>query len=196
MEELEARSRMNFDPINKIFDDRKRSVTDLDECSRVTLPKLLPTMEETLIEMRRGIHAKIYRDYRRERCKKNGELKSNLTESQKAGLKSLKKRIQEGELVILKTDKSGKLCVATVENILRWAWNMLRDKLISRKKIEEMEKEINGHSTAWVKMHGNGTNNGHTDRVIDSKTTRSKNLSTMYIVYKDHKKEPGKSRQL
>ena len=59
MEELEIRSRMTFDPINRIYDDRKRRVTDLDECSRVTLPKPLPTKEETLIEMRRGIHAKI-----------------------------------------------------------------------------------------------------------------------------------------
>ena len=38
-EEQDARSRMTFDPINKIYDDRQRRVTDLDECSRVTLPR-------------------------------------------------------------------------------------------------------------------------------------------------------------
>ena len=32
--------------------------------------------------------------------------------------------------------------------------------------------------------------------VIDSKVGRSKNRSTMYVVYKDHKKEPGKSRPI
>ena len=41
-----------------------------------------------------------------------------------------------------------------------------------------------------------GENHGHTDRVIDSKVTRSKSRSTMYIVYKDHKKEPGMSRPI
>ena len=56
LEEQEARTRMTFDPINKIFDDRKRRVTDLDECNRVTLPRPLPTNEETLIGMRRSIH--------------------------------------------------------------------------------------------------------------------------------------------
>ena len=59
IEEIEATSRMTFDPINKIFDDRKRRVTDLDECSRVTLPKSLPTKEENLIEIRRSIQSKI-----------------------------------------------------------------------------------------------------------------------------------------
>ena len=45
-------------------------------------------------------------------------------------------------------------------------------------------------------MHGTGANNGQTDRVIDSKISRSKNISTMYLVVKDHKKEPGKSRPI
>ena len=120
-----------------------------------------------------------------------------MTESQQAGLKALKKRIQEGELVILKTDKSGKLRVLTVEEYIRMGLEHAgKDKIISRKKIEEIEKEINGHSIVLVKMHGTGSNNGQKDRAIDSKTTCSKNLSTMYIVYKDHTNEPGKSRPI
>ena len=50
LEEIEAKSRLTFDPVDKIFDDRKRRVTDLKECSRVTLPKPLPTQHETFIE--------------------------------------------------------------------------------------------------------------------------------------------------
>ena len=110
-EELDARSRMTFDPIHKIYDARLRRVTDLDECSRVTLPRPLPPKEENLIEIRRNIHSKIYRVYRQEKCKKNGEQVSNLTEEQEKGLKTLKKKMQDEEIVILKTDKSGKLCV-------------------------------------------------------------------------------------
>ena len=44
---------------------------------------------------------------------------SNLTEEQEKGLKTLKKKMQDEEIVILKTDKSGKLCVATVEEYIR-----------------------------------------------------------------------------
>ena len=197
LEELDAKSRMTFDPINKIYDDRQRRVTDLDECSRVTLPRPLPMKEENLIEIRRNIHAKIYNDYRKEKCGKNGEQVSNLTEEQERGLKSLKKRISEEDLIILKTDKSGKLCVATTEEYIKMGQeHTSKDKLVGRKEIAETEKQINGHSTAWVKMYGTGANNGQTFRVIDSKISRSKNISTMYLVVKDHKKEPGKSRPI
>ena len=49
MEEQEAKSRLTFDPVDKTFDDRKLRVTDLKECSRTTLPRPLPTKEETMI---------------------------------------------------------------------------------------------------------------------------------------------------
>ena len=55
IEEEDAKSRLTFDPVSKIFDDRKRRVTDLQNCSQVTLPRPFPTKEETLIEMRREI---------------------------------------------------------------------------------------------------------------------------------------------
>ena len=67
MEEQEAKSRLTFDPVEKVFDDRKRRVTDLQEYSRITLPKPLPSKDETLIEMRREIHTRIYSTYRQER---------------------------------------------------------------------------------------------------------------------------------
>ena len=41
IEEEEAKTRQIYDPGRKIFDDRKRRVTDLSECSRVKLSKLL-----------------------------------------------------------------------------------------------------------------------------------------------------------
>ena len=58
-EEEDAKSRLTFDPLNKIYNDRKRRATDLQECSRVTLPKPLPTKQEAHIEMRRGVHTQI-----------------------------------------------------------------------------------------------------------------------------------------
>ena len=52
-QEEEARTRQVFDPIQKIYNEQKRRVTDLPECGRVTLPKPLPVSEEALIELRR-----------------------------------------------------------------------------------------------------------------------------------------------
>ena len=197
IEEEESKSRLTFDPITKTFDDRKRRVTDLAECSRVTLPKPLPTKYENMIEMRREIHTEIHNRYRQERCNKDGEQESNLTKDQQEGLKTLKKKIKDGEIVVLRTDKSGKLCVASRDAYVKMGMiHTEKDKKIGWKEIEEMEKQINGHSIAWVKMHNTGESHGHKDRVIDSKVSRSKNLSTMYLAVKDHKKEPGKSRPI
>jgi hypothetical protein len=85
LEEIEAKSRQVFDPEEGIYDDRKRRVTDLKECSRVTLPKPLPPAEEALIEMRRNSQKTLYDRFREEHTNKNGEQKSNLTtEEQKS----------------------------------------------------------------------------------------------------------------
>ena len=197
MEEQEAMSRLTFDPVEKVFDDRKLRVTDLKECSRVTLPKPLPNKEETMIEMRREIHTNIYNTYRKERCNQEGEQKPNLSPEEQEGLKTLRDRIKKKEILVMKTDKSGKMCVTTPEEYIKMGLvHAGKDKIISWRKINEMEKEINGHSIAWAKMHNSGENHGHQGRVMDSKVNRSNNRSTMYVVYKDHKSEPGKTRPI
>ena len=56
--EMEARTRQVFNPVEKIYDERRRRVTDLRECSRVTLPKPLPATEEAKIEFMINIEMK------------------------------------------------------------------------------------------------------------------------------------------
>ena len=79
-EEIEAKARQIYDPENKVFDDRKRRVTDLKECSRVTLPKPLPPDLEAVIESRRDFQTKTYRKYRNENCDKHGNQKCNVSQ--------------------------------------------------------------------------------------------------------------------
>ena len=45
-------------------------------------------------------------------------------------------------------------------------------------------------------MWDTGGEHGHLGRVIDSKVSHSENFSIMYVVYKDHKKDPGESRPI
>ena len=104
-------TRQIYNTKERIVDDRKRRVTDLKQYARVTLARPLDTKNEALIEMRRGMNERIYNDYRKEVCNKKGEIKGNLTEKEKEGLRSLQKRMREQELVIVQTDKSGKMCV-------------------------------------------------------------------------------------
>ena len=193
-EEEEARTRQVFNPIKKIFDERKRRVTDLPECGRVTLPKPLIVSEESLIEIRREIHSRTYRDYREE-FTIDGEQKSNMEENEIRGLRSLLKRIRAGELLIIKTDKSGKFCIVSVQDYLKLGEvHTKQDKKITRETVVKTEKLLNSHSTAWCKIWSSGENHGHSDRIMSSKISSSENKATLYPLYKDHKSVPGKTR--
>ena len=57
-----------------------------------------------------------------------------------------------------------------------------------------MEKILNSHAICLCKIWNSGENLGHMGRIIDSKTLSSNNEADMYCLYKDHKKEPGKTR--
>ena len=64
------------------------------------------------------MHNKIYSQYIREFCDDNGEQETNLSEEETSGLKKLKKRVEEGRGVVMKTDKSGKMCISTKEKYI------------------------------------------------------------------------------
>ena len=55
---------------------------------------------ESKLEVLRMEAMETFRSYVREKCGKRGQQRSNLTPSQLRGLKSLKKRIEEGEIVV------------------------------------------------------------------------------------------------
>ena len=118
LDELDAQCRQIFDPVGKVYDDRKRRVMDLAECSRVTLPKPLQERDEALIEIRRGMIDKIFGEYRDENCKKDAQ-PSNLSKKESEGLESLQKKVNERKIIICKTDKSGKFCVVSEDEYRR-----------------------------------------------------------------------------
>ena len=53
----------------------------------------------------------VFKSYVRDNCAKGGRQKDNLSRGQILGLKSLKTRVKNGEVVILPTDKSGNLAI-------------------------------------------------------------------------------------
>ena len=112
MEEEEARQL--FDPVNKTFDGRKLKVTDLPFNPRVTLPRGIPEEEEASLAIRRRKHLEIVKKYIAENCNKHEEQVQNLSKGAQRGIKSLKKRIREGNLVVLETDKSNRFCVTDI----------------------------------------------------------------------------------
>ena len=85
------------------MDMRKRRATDIKGNSQVILPRKMRSFDEMMRQDLRGV----YGQYMREKCGPRGLQNSNLTMREIKGLKSLKKRVKEGEIVILPTDKTG-----------------------------------------------------------------------------------------
>jgi hypothetical protein len=165
-------------------------VTDLQENTRVTLPKALEPLEEASIEMRRAIHLRIFKEFMSEEYDEKGKQTPNLLEDEEKGLNKLLKTIRNKELVVMKTDKSSKFAVATFENYIEMGRKHFgKDKEIDVEELAEHEKVLNGHSVMWCKMNNAGERKGHTGRIIDCKVSKSKNPAKMYIMYKDHKKD-------
>ena len=109
----------------------------------------------------------------------------------------LVKRMKKENLIIMRTDKSGKLCVTSEEKYLEMGKEHVEaDKVINREKIRETDKVMNEHSAAWCSIWRTGTNHEHQDRVVQSKTSKSENRAKLYLAYKDHKKERHKTRPI
>ena len=95
--EEEAAKRQTFDPMSRSYDDRKRRVIDLAECTRITLSKTLPVEEEASIEMRRKAHSRAF-VFHRAKYTENGQQESNLDDEQKRRLKSILRRVWQRRL--------------------------------------------------------------------------------------------------
>ena len=104
-EEIAAKSRQFFDPEERVYDYRKKRATDVKQNTRVVLPQPVTEIQEAGIAMRRENFNKITKRWIEEKCDEKNRQKSNLTKAERAGLKSLKKRIDEEEIVVMSTDK-------------------------------------------------------------------------------------------
>ena len=106
IEEEEARSRIPYDPLLNECDLRKRRVTDIQENSRIYMPKPLNVAHEANINIRETIFENTFSRYVDSFCNETGKQKPNLTRSEMSSLAKLKKRVDDGSVVICETDKS------------------------------------------------------------------------------------------
>ena len=175
--------------MNKEIDQRKRKVTDLKGNSKIYLPKPLAANKEANISLRRDRYHEIFHKYKQENCNKSGEQKSNLTFQQRKGLKKLSKRIRDREIFLMLTDKSGKFAVVSPEIYLKMGLvHTKKDKQISWEKVNELQREQNGHCSMWLKMSNMGENFQHEARLRETCLNKSCNVSSFHLMLKDHKK--------
>ena len=119
LETLEAEARQIYDPKSKTVDYRKYRATDAPMNATLKLPPGQAPDYEAGLEIRFQKWMNTAKQYMEEFCDEKGRQEANLTSAQRRGLKKLKKRVSEGELVCIPTDKSGRMIVMSLEDYER-----------------------------------------------------------------------------
>ena len=168
----------------KTLDFRGIRPTDVKNCPRVKLSGPRSQREE----MELGTKHKVMLKNTKEYIRTLEEQPDNLTKSERRGLRKLKKRVDAGEIVIVQSDKSNRLCVMSVE-----AYRMMgtphiqNDPEASWEEVSEAQQEIKGHLRAinCIFSAGEETNQ---ERVWSAKELRSTTIPVLKMLAKDHKK--------
>ena len=98
MEMKKAQERTPFNRQEMVFNYARRRVTDLKGNSRVCFPRKGRSLEvESALETLRLELRSLFSKYVGQKCNKGGRQEPNVSKSQFLGIKSLKKRVKEGE---------------------------------------------------------------------------------------------------
>ena len=187
-EEIEAETRNVFEEESKTFNLNKRRVTDCKANSRVILPRALPNEEESKLEVLRMELLEEHRRWTTEHCDCSGNQEGNLSKEEKAGLKSLRKRINEGDIVVLPTDKSGKFAIMSMSTyMLAGEVHTSKDTEVCLGEVQSNQRKLNGHVSMLCKIFKIGSDWQHEGRVRETMVNNSLAVAPLYLLYKDHK---------
>ena len=124
----------------------------------------------------------------REITDEKGLQESNLTAGEERGLKSLKKRVASGEIVICQTDKSGKFALMTMADyIYAGSKHVKGDQEVDIEYVNQNQRILNAHCSMWLRIFLVGKNWGHQDRHREAKIHHSLSVCPLYLMFKDHK---------
>ena len=104
-----ARSKSIADRGKKVVNLNRMKCTDMGNNTRVTLPDLSGVQEEVETQLRVDKFMETCKNIVNKQTNKNGEFASNLTNSQRVGLKCLQDRSSKQELVVCPTYKSERM---------------------------------------------------------------------------------------
>ena len=129
---------------------------------------------ESVIELVKNKVAKTFKKYVDLHCNEKGEQESNLSMSEIRGLRKLRKRIKNKEIIAVKTDKSGKLTVMKRDLYEKLGEEKCKqDRIIDDHEHRKIEKRINDHVRFWTRMVNSGANHDHLETLC-TKTTKQR----------------------
>ena len=186
---IEAGRRQPYDRVGRNFSFGRKRATDLKGNSRVYFPKKSLGFEtEALLETLRVELVGMFRNYVSKNCTKGGQQKANLTKNQAQGLKSLKTRVKNGEVVIVPTDKSGNLAIMSRNSYMEAGMvHTAKDRLVGMEEVKMAQKELNGHISMLIKAFKIGSHWKHGYRCRETMMGESQSVCPLSLLFKDHK---------
>ena len=185
-----------FDPETSTIDLRYLRSTDLPFNSFVHMPPPLREEEEIKFQNLKhelvGVTHKYVQEnkVKAQREGKEDRKFTNLTVSEERGLESVLKR---DDIVVFQTDKSGRMAVDSKENYIRAAEpHVSSDEVVDSKTHVRCQKEINAHSSMWVRFMKAGEFTSTSsikgqDRIRNSMKVYNHGYAPLYALRKDHK---------
>ena len=119
--------------------------------------------------------------------KETASIESNLTKCERAGLKSLKKRVKAGELVVAQSDKSSRLCVMSrAQYIESGNTHTEKDEKIDWPQVKTLQNQVNS-TVWWLAKILNISVEKDNSRMMKNLQNHSTEVAEMYLLFKDHK---------
>ena len=113
---------------------------------------------------------------------------SDLTFKERRGLKSIKKRINNGELMVTPTDKSGRFAVLSTEQYLASGrQHTSKDEKLCWRDVKYLRNQVNSHMH-WVRNIFGYCDKSNPDRMSKNLVVSDLDIPEMAILIKDHKK--------
>ena len=188
--------KMVYNMKNKSLDFGNLSAPKYKYNKRICMPDPESPELEVCHEVRRTEMTRIFNRFMNDGQKTNKHLKgtqshenSNLTRDELIGLKSLKKRIKSGEIIICETDKSKKFAALKPEQYFESGLqHTAKDLEIEPEKVKRIQNVVNSH-VEWLKDITNiGKNVGHESRMSKNLSDKGEQVCNMSLLLKDHKK--------
>ena len=152
VEDEEHREKFNY--TKKTLDFRKLRPTDVKNCPKIKMPKARTTKEELELTSKQEMALRESRRYLRE----ISSHPDNLTKSERRGINKLKKRVDAQEVVILQTDKSGKLCMMSLEMYLRIGEpHVKNDPIVDWEEVKDAQELMKAHLKMLKKIFSTGS---------------------------------------
>ena len=163
--------------------------TDIPTVQRLFPPKPGNLKQEKTLEKLSDKLMKIAEEYKNENCDSKGNfIRNNLNKEENLGIKEIKDKIKQKDIVIFSTDKSGKFSVDTPENYEKaLSVHTQKDKEITNDRVRSIETTINHHMRHFNRMFNVGSTHDQEERVMAATLSTHTPPPPLYGLRKDHK---------